>query len=56
MVPIHLPPSEASGANLTFGAHPVLVDAELNVIAGHGRLAACRELGLPRCRRSASIT
>src|SRR5712671_2845616 len=24
---------------------PVLVDAELNVIAGHGRLLACRELG-----------
>jgi ParB-like chromosome segregation protein Spo0J len=25
---------------------PVLVDAELNVIAGHGRLLACRELGI----------
>src|SRR5580700_6311474 len=24
---------------------PVLVDAELNVICGHGRLLACRELG-----------
>src|ERR1700758_287970 len=24
---------------------PMLVDAELNVIAGHGRLLACRELG-----------
>jgi hypothetical protein len=24
---------------------PVLIDAELNVIAGHGRLLACRELG-----------
>src|SRR6516225_9533912 len=24
---------------------PVLVDADLNVIAGHGRLLACRELG-----------
>jgi DNA modification methylase len=31
----------------TFGFNvPVLVDAELNVIAGHGRLAACRALGL----------
>ena len=25
---------------------PVLVDAELNVIAGHGRLLACGELGM----------
>src|SRR6202140_2138815 len=25
---------------------PVLVDADLNVIAGHGRLAAARELGM----------
>jgi DNA modification methylase len=25
---------------------PVLVDAELNVIAGHGRLLACREIGI----------
>ena len=24
---------------------PVLVDAELNVVAGHGRLLACRHLG-----------
>jgi hypothetical protein len=31
----------------TFGFNvPVLVDAELNVIAGHGRLAACRALDL----------
>src|ERR1700724_1154448 len=31
----------------TFGFNvPVLVDAELNVISGHGRLAACRTLGL----------
>src|ERR1700731_2926199 len=31
----------------TFGFNvPVLVDAELNVIAGHGRLAACRKLGI----------
>jgi DNA modification methylase len=31
----------------TFGFNvPVLLDAELNVIAGHGRLAACRALGL----------
>jgi ParB-like chromosome segregation protein Spo0J len=31
----------------TFGFNvPVLVDAELNVIAGHGRLAACRALGV----------
>src|SRR4029077_11329889 len=31
----------------TFGCNvPVLVDAELNVIAGHGRLAACRALDL----------
>ena len=31
----------------TFGFNvPVLVDAELNVISGHGRLAACRALGL----------
>ena len=31
----------------TFGFNvPVLVDAALNVIAGHGRLAACRALGL----------
>jgi DNA modification methylase len=30
----------------TFGFNvPVLVDADLNVIAGHGRLFACRELG-----------
>src|ERR1700736_13191 len=30
----------------TFGFNvPVLVDAELNVIAGHGRRLACRELG-----------
>src|SRR5947207_866449 len=31
---------EAFGFNV-----PVLVDAELNVICGHGRLLACRELG-----------
>jgi DNA modification methylase len=31
----------------TFGFNvPVLVDAELNAISGHGRLAACRLLGL----------
>ena len=31
----------------TFGFNvPVLVDAELNVISGHGRLVACRALGL----------
>ena len=31
----------------TFGFNvPVLVDAELNVVSGHGRLAACRVLGL----------
>jgi DNA modification methylase len=31
----------------TFGFNvPVLVDAELNVIAGHGRLLACGELGM----------
>ena len=31
----------------TFGFNvPVLVDADLNVIAGHGRLLACRELGM----------
>src|SRR6267378_2907939 len=31
----------------TFGFNvPVLVDAELKVIAGHGRLLACRELGM----------
>ena len=31
----------------TFGFNvPVLVDAELNVIAGHGRLLACGELGI----------
>src|SRR5215472_13968066 len=31
----------------TFGFNvPVLVDADLNVIAGHGRLLACRELGV----------
>jgi DNA modification methylase len=31
----------------TFGFNvPVLVDADLNVVAGHGRLAACRVLGL----------
>jgi DNA modification methylase len=31
----------------TFGFNvPVLVDAELNVICGHGRLAACHALGL----------
>ncbi|HYU11096.1 MAG TPA: ParB N-terminal domain-containing protein, partial [Stellaceae bacterium] len=30
----------------TFGFNvPILVDAELKVIAGHGRLLACRELG-----------
>ena len=30
----------------TFGFNvPVLVDAELNVICGHGRLLACGELG-----------
>ena len=33
----------------TFGFNvPVLVDAELKVIAGHGRLLACRELGMDR--------
>jgi ParB-like chromosome segregation protein Spo0J len=31
----------------TFGFNvPVLVDAELNAVAGHARLAACRLLGL----------
>src|SRR5271155_4247454 len=31
----------------TFGFNvPVLVDADLNVKAGHGRLLACRELGI----------
>jgi ParB-like chromosome segregation protein Spo0J len=35
----------------TFGFNvPVLVDAELNVIAGNGRLAACRALDLRRLR------
>src|SRR6266852_5680557 len=30
----------------TFGFNvPVLIDADLKVIAGHGRLLACRELG-----------
>jgi hypothetical protein len=30
----------------TFGFNvPVLIDARLKVIAGHGRLSACRELG-----------
>jgi DNA modification methylase len=33
---------EAFGFNV-----PVLVDADLKVIAGHGRLLACRELGWP---------
>src|SRR5271156_2650598 len=32
---------EAFGFNV-----PVLADAELNVIAGHGRILACRQLGL----------
>jgi hypothetical protein len=27
---------------------PILVDREGNVIAGHGRLLACRELGMDR--------
>ena len=31
---------EAFGFNV-----PILVDAKLNVIAGHGRVMACRELG-----------
>jgi DNA modification methylase len=30
----------------TFGFNvPILIDADLNIIAGHGRLAACRHLG-----------
>jgi len=30
----------------TFGFNvPVLVDADLNVVAGHGRILACRQLG-----------
>src|SRR6516162_4467334 len=32
---------EAFGFNV-----PILVDADLNVIAGHGRLLACAELGI----------
>jgi ParB-like chromosome segregation protein Spo0J len=31
----------------TFGFNvPILVDADLNVICGHGRVLACRELGM----------
>ena len=41
----------------TFGFNvPVLVDAELNVIAGHGRLAACRALDLAQVPTLSSIT
>src|ERR1700751_4266761 len=30
----------------TFGFNvPILIDADLNIVAGHGRLAACRHLG-----------
>ena len=35
---------------------PVLVDAELGVISGHGRLLPVVRLGLPKYRPSASIT
>ena len=39
----------------TFGFNvPVLVDAELNVIAGHGRLAACRALDLAEVDRKST--
>src|SRR5204863_5433666 len=37
---------QIAGSIETFGFNvPVLVDAELKVICGHGRLLACRELG-----------
>ena len=39
----------------TFGFNvPILIDAELKVIAGHGRLLACQLLGHKEVRRSAS--
>jgi ParB-like chromosome segregation protein Spo0J len=34
---------------------PVLIDRENNVVAGHGRLLACGELGWSEWRRSVSI-
>jgi ParB-like chromosome segregation protein Spo0J len=35
---------------------PILIDRDSKVIAGHGRLSACRELGITECRPCASIT
>jgi ParB-like chromosome segregation protein Spo0J len=29
---------------------PILVDRDDNVVAGHGRLLACRELGIDECQ------
>ena len=38
--------SQIADSIVTFGFNvPILVDAELKVIAGHGRLLACRYLG-----------
>jgi len=46
---------QIAGSIAAFGFNvPVLVDAELKVIAGHGRLLACRELGRSEDRPSAS--
>ena len=39
----------------TYGwTNPILIDGELNVLAGHGRLEERRSLAWPRCRSSSS--
>ena len=35
---------------------PILIDADSQVIAGHGRLLACEQLGLKKSPRFASST
>ena len=43
--------AEIAGSISAFGfANPILVGEDGDVIAGHGRLAAARQLGLARCR------
>ena len=43
--------AEIAGSIRAFGfTNPILVGESADIIAGHGRLAAARALGWPRCR------
>jgi ParB/Sulfiredoxin domain len=43
--------AEIAGSIRAFGfSNPILVGADGDIIAGHGRLAAARQLGRPKCQ------